>query len=283
MEIIGEPMNHNKTKLARVVLSQEEIAWLFGQVGVEIPAGISMPLEHEEKGLSSLLLDAAQRALIARGLVHYDAKVESQIDRGLLAITSIITNPSQIVVLAKQEKVNPLEQHYFYRVPEIGVAYNLFMPGLYEFDVTTEVDMGKSLANEWLSRCPNRVRESASYAIAKDDIIKVQQMASEAQDEAGSHLISVGVSRDDAHSFVTSLAEPSFSLVVQIIYKPGFRSEQRLTVLTTGLDGHWLVDSDGPQSEMVQLRCLTNDQLRWAIEEIYNTLLIHSSEISAKE
>lgn len=283
MEIIGEPMNLHGTKLGRIILSQEEIAWLFSQLGVEMPASISMPLPKEGKGALPLLLDAAQRALLARGLVQYDAKDRLQIDRGLLAITSIITNPSQVVALARQEKFNPPEQYYFYRVPEMVVMYSLLRPGLYAFDVTTEVDMGKSLVHEWVSYHSGRIRESVSYIINKEDLMKVQQMASGMRIEAVSYLVSVGVSVEDARSFMADIAEPLFSLIVQIIHKPGFRSEQKLFILTTGSDGNWLVESDGPEGEVIQLRCLADEQLNCAVEEFYGLLPSKVRGVDAKE
>lgn len=255
-------------------LSQEELLFILRRTILDAPSlpGLGAnPLGEIDTTTENLLLDAAGRALVARGILALDADSVPQIDSGILSIISVCVYPQQMVSLIYQSE--QVQQRYYYRVPELAVEHTFPYPGLHDFTVSTESDMGESVVRTLLSNITAGSSPTPTYEVAQQILPSPQDTDDlEHGRETLDLLIAQGVARDHAEDLVRTFVAPKFRLTVQIVYQPPPETKQEIITLLAA-DDLWIVRAENPNAPLVKIRGASLEHVQQIFEQIYTQLL----------
>ena len=256
-------------------LSQEELLFILKRTIIDAPSlpGLGEnPLGEIDSATENLLLDAAGRALIARDFVVLDENNIPQIDSGVLSAISICTYPQQMVSLIYQNKEGLIQQHYFYRVPELAVKHTFPYSGLHDFEISAISDMGESIVQTLLN---NAIVDSFSTPIYEID----QQILPAPQDvnilghdqEIQDLLTAKGVARSHAEDLVRTFVAPRLRFTTQIVYQPPPEAKQEVLTLLAA-DNLWMVRAENPNASLVKVCGLSLEYAHQIFSQIYAQL-----------
>ncbi|HNT75745.1 MAG TPA: hypothetical protein PKH77_12085 [Anaerolineae bacterium] len=265
--------SHSDTVTYR--LSQEELLLILRGLGAERLTGLGdSPLGPVDKDTEMRLLDAAGRALFARGLIAADEKGHLGLDRGMSAAVSACVYPAQMVSVAHRRANGDIEQRYFYRVPELAVAHSFPMNGIHDLELGVTSDMGSAIVRELLMGLPENERSTPPYPLKQAALAQAHKLADQGDGDAVTEsLTSAGIAADHARWLAGALAAPALRLVIQLIYRLSPTLEQKVFTLIGNGAGCWLVEADQLEANEVVVQGLSAKQALDTILAAYRPLI----------
>jgi hypothetical protein len=194
------------------------------------------------------LLAAAERALVARGLVIIDGNA-TRLDPALHAAVSICAHPDQMVALIDRRAGSPARRRYFYRVPELTVAHTFPHAGLHDLQIAAGSDMGAAALDELLYELPDYAMTTPRYILQQTQFGELQRQAEEGTAEP---LASAELPTEHALSLHDALARPRMRVLLQLAYRAAPAAEQYALALIAGEQACWLIQTDELDSVALQ-------------------------------
>lgn len=264
--------SHSDTVTYR--LSQEELLLILRGLGAERLTGIGdSPLGPVDKDTEMRLLDAAGRALFARGLIAVDEKGHLGLDRGVSAAVSACVYPAQMVSVAHRRTNGAIEQRYFYRVPELAVAHSFPMNGIHDLELGVTSDMGSTIVRELLMGLPENELSTPPYPLKQAALAQAHKLADQGEGDAVTEsLTSAGIAAEHARRLANALVAPVLRLVIQLIYRLSPTVEQKVLTLIGNDAGCWLVAADQLEADEVVVQGLSTKKALDVILAAYQPL-----------
>ena len=206
------------------ILTSEELFYGLRVSQLSNISGLGVaPFEGIEEDVLEKIMELAFRVLIARQLLIPEKDKGFRLDKILNATLSVCAEPERMVVLMFGEDQEPGKTIYFYSASELDVKHDVLFPGMHQFQIDTDVDLGKDMILDVINKQPEGLAKAkftnSTYTVNNKEFETAREKATGSVEAAGSALIELGIDAAQADDLANMFAEPDFRFTMQSLYR----------------------------------------------------------------
>jgi hypothetical protein len=267
-------MNTNNVSF---ILTSEELFYALRVSQLSNIPGLGVdPFKGIEEDLLEKIMEIAFRVLVARQLLIPEENKGFRLDKVLNATLSVCAEPEKMVALMFGEDQEPGKTIYFYSASELDVKYDVLFPGMHQFQIDANVDLGEDMIFDVLSKQPEGLSEAklagSAYTVNNKEFETAREKAIASVEEGSSKLIELGIDSAQADDLANIFAKPEFRFTIQSLYRSDDTPHHSIVSTISANNSWWLIQADSPSSETLVIENVTKETVLHTIEKNYLAL-----------
>jgi hypothetical protein len=241
------------TDTATFTLSQEEVYYLLGQVHARGLLGVdSAPLAAFDAEQRRAVLDAAARALLARGMIVIGEDGQPLLDAAVrAAIHAAAFAPASLTAIARGPGEGLLDTYIVHHAEPLWVEHTQPAPGLHQLALSPAPPAVQARIEQMLNVGDQAAPPAATFSIDQAELERIKAAAEGQELALHAAVAAAGADDPSARLFAELLAGPRDSAIVQAINRRGAEEATHTITFLRNQHGFWMLEATDP----THLRC----------------------------
>jgi hypothetical protein len=227
-------------------LSQEEVYFLLEQVRARGMLGIdNAPLAAFDGNQRKVVLDAAARALMARGIIVMGEDGEPLLDKVVrTTIHAAAFAPRTLAVICRDAGASAIQTYIAHHTELIWIEHTQPNPGIHTFTVATASDNIAPALVAMLALENQPAPAGTSFTIDAEELESIQQASNEPDPAVLFDAVrAAGADNATADLFTSMLSGPRTTAILQTIAREVAEEETRTVTVVSNAQGFWILEA----------------------------------------
>lgn len=236
------------TDTATFTLSQEEVYYLLSQVRARGLLGVdSAPLAAFDAEQRRAVLDAAARALYARGLIVRGDDGQIVLDAAVrAALHAAAFAPVSLSTITRRPGASQLETYILHHADPIWVEHTQPEPGLHQFALSPAPPAVRARLEQMLAVADQPAPAATPFVIDQAELEQIEAAATSPSHALQAAIIGAGADQPSAERFAELLVGPRTSAIMQAINRRGPEEQTHTVTFLSNQHGFWILEAIDP-------------------------------------
>ncbi len=251
-------MQTNESVAGTITLTTEEINFLAQVMGIVSIPGFSI----QQVSTDNPLFEIGKRSLLGKEFLALSPQGEVQLNPTVVSIIGMCASPDKLVSLTMQITNGKNEQLFYYQSDDVYLRKAEPYDGISVIHFGNTKDMGEAKGLEYISTLPTGILSSYKQILTRETFNNLQQLIANGEsDEAKVQLKQLQWGDDEVTSFVSTMKEPTSSLIAQVIYEFGFEHKQKVLWVISDTHNNWFISADSLKAPILAVSPLSGSEL----------------------